>query len=184
MDDNLVVAERMMAPDDAYRLYILNRYDEDQYGMEVIRGAEHFHEYLSQRKDHVPLCKGPLKIVHDILRGVPVQGVEPAKIPFSPQYSDPARAEKKEKVTKTRRYRMYCDRMINFCSMDLLFRIEQFLKELDHNAEDDAADLAREIGEVIKHFRTRRRCPRCGEYLYLSDLPQYEYVCYTCEMNL
>lgn len=31
--------------------------------------------------------------------------------------------------------------------------------------------------------KTNMKCPFCGDYLYLSDLPQYDYICYTCDEN-
>lgn len=31
--------------------------------------------------------------------------------------------------------------------------------------------------------RTNAKCPKCGKILLMSDLPQYDYVCYECDEN-
>lgn len=61
LDDILGAAERLMVPDDTYRLFVLSCSGENRYGMEVIRGAE-------RNKDEATICKGPLKILHDVIR--------------------------------------------------------------------------------------------------------------------
>ena len=45
-------------------------------------------------------------------------------------------------------------------------------------------DLMRMNAEdVIKKIITNKKCPKCGGTLYLSDLPQYDYVCTHCDEN-
>ena len=44
-------------------------------------------------------------------------------------------------------------------------------------------DLLGEIDRYISRFSTDAICPRCGKQLFLSDLPQYAYVCYDCDEN-
>lgn len=44
-------------------------------------------------------------------------------------------------------------------------------------------DLLGEIDRYISRFSTEALCPRCGKRLFLSDLPQYAYVCYDCDEN-
>ena len=42
-------------------------------------------------------------------------------------------------------------------------------------------DLLGEIDRYISRFSTEALCPHCGKRLFLSDLPQYAYVCYDCD---
>lgn len=37
--------------------------------------------------------------------------------------------------------------------------------------------------KVQNTLRTDRECPKCGCYLFLSDVPGYEYVCPECDEN-
>jgi hypothetical protein len=37
--------------------------------------------------------------------------------------------------------------------------------------------------DVRNSLLTNERCPKCGKRLYLSDLPQYDYVCPWCDEN-
>lgn len=46
-----------------------------------------------------------------------------------------------------------------------------------------ADNLSEIIHSIVKELRTEKRCPRCGETLYCSDLPEYEYVCVECDEN-
>ena len=43
--------------------------------------------------------------------------------------------------------------------------------------------LLEEIDRYLDRFSTDAACPRCGKRLFLSDLPQYAYVCYACDEN-
>ena len=44
-------------------------------------------------------------------------------------------------------------------------------------------ELLGEIDRYISRFSTEALCPHCGKRLFLSDLPQYAYVCYHCNEN-
>lgn len=46
-----------------------------------------------------------------------------------------------------------------------------------------SGELLAEIDRYISRFSTDALCPRCGKRLFLSDLPQYAYVCYDCDEN-
>lgn len=40
------------------------------------------------------------------------------------------------------------------------------------------------IDEILKPFvAVGKKCPKCGEQMFISDLPQYDYVCYNCDEN-
>ena len=43
--------------------------------------------------------------------------------------------------------------------------------------------LLEEIDRYLDRFSTDAVCSRCGKQLFLSDLPQYAYVCYDCDEN-
>ena len=47
--------------------------------------------------------------------------------------------------------------------------------------EDDTFNIL--VHDIVKAIKTDKRCPRCNAQLYLSDLPDYEYVCVECEEN-
>lgn len=44
----------------------------------------------------------------------------------------------------------------------------------------ESAELFR---NYINRFLTEKKCPRCKTLLFLSDLPQYDYVCGECDEN-
>ena len=48
---------------------------------------------------------------------------------------------------------------------------------------DYLEDVQKPLVHAIKKCKTDKDCPRCGCSLYLSDLPQYEYVCPECDEN-
>ena len=56
---------------------------------------------------------------------------------------------------------------------------------IDPNNEvlNDLNDIIKPLAETIKECETERICPFCGSKLYLSDLPQYDYVCAECDEN-
>ncbi len=39
------------------------------------------------------------------------------------------------------------------------------------------------IGRALKTYGKKKKCPKCGKQLYLSDLPKYDYVCPWCDEN-
>ncbi len=39
------------------------------------------------------------------------------------------------------------------------------------------------IRSILEAIKTEKRCPKCGDTLYCSDLPEYEYVCVECDEN-
>lgn len=44
----------------------------------------------------------------------------------------------------------------------------------------ESAELFR---NYLNRFLTEKKCPRCNTLLFLSDLPQYDYVCSECDEN-
>lgn len=40
------------------------------------------------------------------------------------------------------------------------------------------------IDEILEPFVAMgKKCPKCGEQMFISDLPQYDYVCYNCDKS-
>lgn len=56
---------------------------------------------------------------------------------------------------------------------------------IDPNNEvlDDFYAVINPLAKVLKECETEKVCPFCNHKLYLSDLPQYDYVCVECDEN-
>lgn len=48
---------------------------------------------------------------------------------------------------------------------------------------EDAAVFVKELCSNLPQFQTGGLCPKCGAPLFLSDLPQYDETCYSCDEN-
>lgn len=53
----------------------------------------------------------------------------------------------------------------------------------ENDLVEETMSLIEDMGDRLAEFRTGSPCSRCGQPLYLSDLPQYNAVCYECEEN-
>lgn len=84
---------------------------------------------------------------------------------------------------QSKNYRAYRAKLLNSVSLGLLVQMEQYLAAPERAQAEDAQTLADEARRVLRQFQTHRLCPRCGTSLYLSDLPQYDFVCHTCDEN-
>lgn len=49
--------------------------------------------------------------------------------------------------------------------------------------EQPEPERVAELFHELIQTRTQKKCPKCGKYLYNSDIKSYEYVCYNCEEN-
>lgn len=75
---------------------------------------------------------------------------------------------------ETENYRKFKEALANTISVQAL---EEYVC-------GDPDDLMREnTVDVIEKITTDKKCPKCGKTLYLSDLPQYDYVCAECDEN-
>lgn len=66
--------------------------------------------------------------------------------------------------------------------------IEDVIKVLNDESDTifsrlDKACARMTLMAILKKFRTDRVCPKCGKLLYLSDLPEYDYLCTDCKEN-
>ena len=48
---------------------------------------------------------------------------------------------------------------------------------------DKLEEIQSPLSEIIELCKTTKVCPQCGCHLFLSDLPQYHYVCDFCDKN-
>jgi len=49
---------------------------------------------------------------------------------------------------------------------------------------DHAEEIKNDLDNIITKFMAKNEfCPHCGNQLFLSDLPQYNYVCHNCNEN-
>ena len=81
---------------------------------------------------------------------------------------------KNEEQTETENYRKFKEVLANTISVEAL-------EEYVLGNPDDLMRMNAE--DVIEKITTNKRCPKCGKTLYLSDLPQYDYVCTECDEN-
>lgn len=79
--------------------------------------------------------------------------------------------------------------IISDLSITDIVKASDYINELatfipaDNEVLDYLEDIQEPLVHAIKKCKTDKDCPRCGCSLYLSDLPQYEYVCPECEEN-
>ena len=70
-----------------------------------------------------------------------------------------------------------------------IVRIVDYVNELSTfiPSENEVLDylewIVEPFGKITDELRTEKECPRCGCYLFKSDLPQYDYVCAECDRN-
>lgn len=70
-----------------------------------------------------------------------------------------------------------------------IVRIVDYVNELcelipfDNEVLDYRQWILEPFAKITDELRTEEECPKCGCYLFKSDLPQYEYVCAECDEN-
>ena len=90
---------------------------------------------------------------------------------------------------KTKNYSIYEHQMLGDISLGDLIRMEDMISHLcdllpeQKEIVEEASALIEDVGGKLEKFHTGNFCPRCGLPLYLSDLPQYDEVCYECDEN-
>lgn len=72
----------------------------------------------------------------------------------------------------TKNYIKFSQAMLNKISVNELVWFNQ-----------GADNLTEIISAIVEEITTNKKCPRCGEILYCSDLPEYDYVCVECDEN-
>ena len=65
---------------------------------------------------------------------------------------------------------------------DYIHTLRQFIPD-NNEVLDNLREIVEPLEDAIRACRTHKECPHCGDDLYLSDLPQYDYVCVQCDEN-
>lgn len=82
----------------------------------------------------------------------------------------------------TSQYKEYLRRRGGLDSF-LIRLLAQIRAAVPPGASGISGELLGEIDRYLDRFSAEAVCPRCGRRLFLSDLPQYAYVCYDCDEN-
>lgn len=91
--------------------------------------------------------------------------------------------------SKTESYQNYVEALLSTISLGDMIRLLNLATALCDAAPgynelvEETMLLVEDVDEKLAAFRIGQNCPRCGEPLYLSDLSQYDSVCYECEEN-
>ena len=86
-------------------------------------------------------------------------------------------------------YKNHKDTIIKYISIVDIVRIIDYATELsslipqENEILDDFDEIFSQLIQTEKESRTNKKCPHCGGTLYLSDVPDYEYVCPICDEN-
>ena len=89
----------------------------------------------------------------------------------------------------TENYKTYQKKVLDEISLGEIINAVESIRFLisivpESNEIVDCADeIANNFDTTIAGFQTGDCCPKCGNSLYLSDLPQYDSVCYICDEN-
>lgn len=89
----------------------------------------------------------------------------------------------------TPEFTAYAEQLLSTLSLGDIIRILDCLKALANRVRegdlvgDEAEERAESMRKILADFQTKEKCPRCGMPLYMSDLPQYHYVCHDCDEN-
>ena len=89
---------------------------------------------------------------------------------------------------RTENFNKHHEVMSNF-SIAALIRASDYINKLssfipqDNEVLDDLEEIQSPLKDVIEELRTNEECTHCGGDLFMSDLPQYDYVCPICDEN-
>lgn len=79
--------------------------------------------------------------------------------------------------------------LIKNLSVTDLIKVVDYVDELasfipqSNEVLDNLYEYTNPITKIFSAAETDKECPNCGNKLYLSDLPQYDYVCPDCDEN-
>ena len=78
----------------------------------------------------------------------------------------------------------------NLSIAELEFVIDCADRLLDEIVDDNLSEFTWELEQSLNPLRrivdkalTTRVCPKCGQFLLVSDVPEYDYVCSNCDEN-
>ena len=84
-------------------------------------------------------------------------------------------------MESTKNHQKFCKLLLDNPPVSVLLQAKNDLEKVGGN--DLVAGVVSRLSAYAKQFLCTVTCPHCGSPLYLSDLPQYEYVCYDCDEN-
>lgn len=95
-----------------------------------------------------------------------------------------------EIISCTMNYKAHCAAISQISIVDIIRAVDyinllaQFVND-ENEILDDLDDITAPFDGVIKALRTGEQCRHldCGSQLYMSDLPQYDFVCPECDEN-
>lgn len=62
--------------------------------------------------------------------------------------------------------------------------LEKMLNEYETIDDDEILKKGKLKHEIFEKFGTNKKCFRCGSQLLISDLPDYDYLCFECDENM
>ena len=86
-------------------------------------------------------------------------------------------------------YKKHNEIILNKLSIADIVRILDYVTQLsalipqENEILDDFDEIFSQLIKTEKELRTNKKCPHCSGTLYLSDVPDYEYVCPICDEN-
>lgn len=61
--------------------------------------------------------------------------------------------------------------------------LEKMLIKYDNTDDSEILKKGKLKYEIFEKFGTDKKCFRCGSQLLVSDLPDYDYLCFECDEN-
>lgn len=78
----------------------------------------------------------------------------------------------------------------NISIAELEFVVDCADRLLDKIVDDNLNEFTCELEQSLEPLRkiidqafTTKLCPKCGQFLLVSDVPEYDYVCSNCDEN-
>lgn len=62
--------------------------------------------------------------------------------------------------------------------------LEEMLNEYENIDDSEILKKGELKYEIFEKFGTNKKCFRCGSQLLISDLPDYDYLCFECDENM
>lgn len=96
-----------------------------------------------------------------------------------------------EKGSKSKNFGLHKEIMSEDLSISDIVKMVDKIEYLVHSSDchcihkeaDEVTSVIAPFKEIAEKCKTDVCCPKCDKKLYLSDLPQYDYVCPNCDEN-
>lgn len=67
-------------------------------------------------------------------------------------------------------------------AVDLINAMSNIIPQ-NNEVQDEVDSVLEPLYDIIVQLRVENQCPHCDMQLYKSDLPQYDFVCPSCDEN-